>query len=74
MFVFVASQQAEEDAERIAFLQIDWHDFVVVETVEFRDDDVISTPAQLQHQATLDKMAAIGDAANAETAAPAEGA
>ncbi|KAI9145738.1 Pre-mRNA splicing factor PRP21 like protein-domain-containing protein [Paraphysoderma sedebokerense] len=30
---------AEEDAEKTAFLNIDWHDFVVVETVEFTEND-----------------------------------
>ncbi|KKY21001.1 putative pre-mrna splicing factor [Phaeomoniella chlamydospora] len=29
----------EEEAERIAYAQIDWHDFVVVETVLFTDAD-----------------------------------
>jgi splicing factor 3A subunit 1 len=40
-------QQKEEDdeAERIAYAQIDWHDFVVVETVEFTDaDDTAEVP------------------------------
>ncbi|KAK9480376.1 Pre-mRNA splicing factor PRP21 like protein-domain-containing protein [Lipomyces japonicus] len=29
----------EEEEEKIAFAQIDWHDFVVVETIEFTDAD-----------------------------------
>ncbi len=32
-------QEDAEDAERVAYLRIDWHDFVVVETIEFKDDD-----------------------------------
>jgi splicing factor 3A subunit 1 len=32
-------KEAEEEAERLSFAQIDWHDFVVVETVVFTDAD-----------------------------------
>lgn len=32
-------KEEEEDAERLAFAQIDWHDFVVVETVVFTEAD-----------------------------------
>ncbi|GMF44817.1 unnamed protein product [Phytophthora fragariaefolia] len=32
-------EAAESDAERRALAQIDWHDFVVVETITFDDDD-----------------------------------
>ena len=60
-------QQAEEDAERIAFLQIDWHDFVVVETVEFKDDDVMVAPGQLQQQlAAVPQAVPVADAADGE--------
>eukprot|EP01001_Neometanema_parovale_P005792 NODE_2199_length_1484_cov_87.675974_g2090_i0.p1 GENE.NODE_2199_length_1484_cov_87.675974_g2090_i0~~NODE_2199_length_1484_cov_87.675974_g2090_i0.p1 ORF type:complete len:475 (-),score=147.45 NODE_2199_length_1484_cov_87.675974_g2090_i0:58-1425(-) len=31
--------EAEEDQQRIAFQLVDWHDFVVVETIEFNKDD-----------------------------------
>lgn len=31
-------ETAEDDADRVAYLQIDWHDFVVVETITFDDD------------------------------------
>ena len=31
--------QAEEDETRQAFQRIDWHDFVIVETIDFGDDD-----------------------------------
>ncbi|RLN46397.1 hypothetical protein BBJ28_00014764 [Nothophytophthora sp. Chile5] len=32
-------EAAESDAERRALAQVDWHDFVVVETITFEDDD-----------------------------------
>jgi splicing factor 3A subunit 1 len=32
-------KEEEEEAEKIAYAQIDWHDFVVVETVLFTDAD-----------------------------------
>ena len=31
---------ANEDAQRTAYLQVDWHDFVIVEKIEFDDDEV----------------------------------
>jgi hypothetical protein len=31
---------ADEDAQRTAYLQVDWHDFVIVEKIEFDDDEV----------------------------------
>ncbi|TGZ84929.1 Surp module [Ascodesmis nigricans] len=34
-----AKKEEEEDAERVAYAQIDWHDFVVVETVVFTEAD-----------------------------------
>jgi splicing factor 3A subunit 1 len=33
-------QEAKEEAERLAFAQIDWHDFVVVETIVFTEEDI----------------------------------
>ncbi|KAL3664112.1 hypothetical protein V7S43_010996 [Phytophthora oleae] len=36
---------AESDAERRALAQIDWHDFVVVETINFDDDDDLGASA-----------------------------
>ncbi|CAM9217321.1 unnamed protein product, partial [Phaeothamnion confervicola] len=36
-----AAAVAEADAERVAFRSIDWHDFVVVTTVDFPEDEVI---------------------------------
>jgi hypothetical protein len=35
---------AQQDAERDAMLSIDWHDFVVVETIEFYDDEEAELP------------------------------
>lgn len=34
-----AKEVAESDAERLALAQIDWHDFVVVETIRFNDEE-----------------------------------
>jgi len=34
-----AKKEEEEDQERLAYAQIDWHDFVVVETVVFTEAD-----------------------------------
>lgn len=36
-----ARESAKEDAERMAFQQIDWTDFVVVETVDFDVDELL---------------------------------
>lgn len=33
-----------EDADRIAFQSIDWHDFVVVETIEFAENEELPAP------------------------------
>ena len=33
------AKEENEEKERIAYAQIDWHDFVVVETVLFDEDD-----------------------------------
>ncbi|KAE9028888.1 hypothetical protein PF011_g1354 [Phytophthora fragariae] len=38
-------EAAESDAERRALAQIDWHDFVVVETITFDDDDDLGASA-----------------------------
>jgi splicing factor 3A subunit 1 len=41
----------EEEAERIAFASIDWHDFVVVETIEFTDvDEKMNLPPPMSIQ------------------------
>ncbi|EDO28442.1 predicted protein [Nematostella vectensis] len=34
----------EREKERVAFASVDWHDFVVVETVEFKDDETGNLP------------------------------
>lgn len=33
------AEEEEEDADRVAFQSIDWHDFVVVETIDFPDTE-----------------------------------
>ncbi|KAF4318138.1 hypothetical protein G195_008512 [Phytophthora kernoviae 00238/432] len=38
-------EAAESDAERRALAQVDWHDFVVVETITFEDNDDLGTSA-----------------------------
>jgi splicing factor 3A subunit 1 len=38
-------EAAESDAERRALAQVDWHDFVVVETITFDDDDDLGASA-----------------------------
>lgn len=39
------SAEEEAEAERIAYAQIDWQDFVIVETINFDDDDDNELPA-----------------------------
>ena len=41
------AQAAREEAEREAMLSVDWHDFVVVETIEFYDDELDELPAPM---------------------------
>ncbi|KAI9998340.1 hypothetical protein PInf_002722 [Phytophthora infestans] len=38
-------EAAESDAERRALAQVDWHDFVIVETINFDDDDDLGASA-----------------------------
>ncbi|KAF4039803.1 Ubiquitin family [Phytophthora infestans] len=38
-------EAAEGDAERRALAQVDWHDFVIVETINFDDDDDLGASA-----------------------------
>ncbi|KAG4301457.1 hypothetical protein PCANB_002218 [Pneumocystis canis] len=41
-------KQEEEDREKIEYAQIDWHDFVVVETIEFTNaDEQMDLPAPI---------------------------
>ncbi|KAK6353426.1 SF3a splicing factor complex subunit, variant 2 [Orbilia brochopaga] len=55
-------QEEEEDKEKLAYAQIDWHDFVVVETIAFTEaDDHAELPpptslSELQH-ASLEQKA-----------------
>lgn len=37
-------QAAREEAEREAMMSVDWHEFVVVETIEFYDDELDELP------------------------------
>ncbi|KAF2674052.1 Surp module [Microthyrium microscopicum] len=37
-----AKKEEEEEAEKLAFAQIDWHDFLIVETVLFTDADEVT--------------------------------
>ncbi|XP_057292699.1 splicing factor 3A subunit 1-like [Hydractinia symbiolongicarpus] len=64
----------EKERERIAFAQIDWHDFVVVETVNFRENETANLPtpvtkdqlgARLLAQERFEKMKKSGEV-NAE--------
>ena len=41
------AKAAREDAEREAMLSVDWHEFAVVETIEFYDDEVDDLPAPM---------------------------
>ncbi|XP_028399684.1 splicing factor 3A subunit 1-like [Dendronephthya gigantea] len=44
----------EKEKERVSFAQIDWHDFVVVETVEFKDNEMGNLPPPV----TLEQLGA----------------
>lgn len=37
-------QDAEVEQERLAYSQIDWHDFVVVQTVDFQPSETLNLP------------------------------
>ncbi|KAI8627036.1 Pre-mRNA splicing factor PRP21 like protein-domain-containing protein [Xylariaceae sp. FL1651] len=62
-------KEEEEEKERLSYAQIDWHDFVVVETVVFTDaDDQANLPpptslSELQY-ASLEQKAKISVSAN----------
>ncbi|POM70734.1 Splicing factor 3 subunit, partial [Phytophthora palmivora] len=51
-------EAAESDAERRALTQIDWHDFVIVETINFDDEDDlgVSTTADEDAKGSDDDM------------------
>ncbi|KAJ8101204.1 Pre-mRNA splicing factor PRP21 like protein-domain-containing protein [Lipomyces tetrasporus] len=65
----------EAEAERIAYAQIDWHDFVVVETIEFTSaDDGVELPppmslSELEHASLEQKqmMSLFNDASRIES-------
>ncbi|RHY21520.1 hypothetical protein DYB32_009792 [Aphanomyces invadans] len=48
----------ETDVEKLAYLQIDWHDFVVVETITFDNDDATGADAALPYLETDSQPAA----------------
>ncbi|KAG7396261.1 splicing factor 3a, subunit 1 [Phytophthora boehmeriae] len=50
-------EAAESDAERRALAQVDWHDFVVVETISFEDNDDLgaSTAAEREEKESDDE-------------------
>lgn len=37
----IQKETENDDAERLAFQQIDWHDFVIVETIQFTENEVV---------------------------------
>lgn len=41
------AKAAKEEAEREAMLSVDWHDFAVVEAIEFFDDELDELPAPM---------------------------
>eukprot|EP00795_Rhopilema_esculentum_P012737 gene12737-3463_t len=47
-------EEEERERERVAFAQVDWHDFVVVETVNFREDEIANLPPPV----TLEQLGA----------------
>lgn len=60
-------KEEESDAEKIAYAQIDWHDFAVVATIEFTDSDEqadLPAPQTLNdlQSASLEQKAAFGAA------------
>ena len=42
--ISVALQEASENKEKMIYQSIDWHDFVIVEVIEFDDDDEALPP------------------------------
>ena len=62
--ISVTLQEASENKEKMIYQSIDWHDFVIVEVIEFDDDDealppplppqpVVSMPCVLAVRAVL---------------------
>jgi len=56
-------EEEKADAEKIAYASIDWHDFVIVDTIEFTEaDESIDLPppmslSELQHMSLVQKKA-----------------
>ncbi|PRW57503.1 putative splicing factor 3A subunit 1 isoform A [Chlorella sorokiniana] len=64
---------AREEAEREAMMSVDWHEFVVVETIEFYDDelDELPEPMTVKDVIRLSKAAAQPEEPEPEAAAAA---
>ncbi|XP_008785884.2 probable splicing factor 3A subunit 1 [Phoenix dactylifera] len=69
-----ARQKAEDEIEqeRQQMAMIDWHDFVVVETIEFADDEdeELPVPMTLEEVIRRSKMSVLGEEEAMETAEP----
>ena len=61
----------EDEAERLALLSIDWHDFVVVETINFEEGEEAALPAPVTKKEILQlaRAAAYQDKEDAKEAA-----
>ena len=69
----------EQERERVAYAQIDWHDFVIVETVDFQAHETLGLPppvtpgtvgARVIHQQRTDEKKRLGIADEEPTAQP----
>ncbi|KAL6627673.1 hypothetical protein ACP70R_031399 [Stipagrostis hirtigluma subsp. patula] len=71
-----ARQQAEDEIEqeRMQMSMIDWHDFVVVETIEFADDEYegLPVPLTLEELKRRKRMENLGEEEAMELAEPAK--
>ncbi|RCV26419.1 hypothetical protein SETIT_5G243700v2 [Setaria italica] len=71
-----AKQQAEDEIEqeRMQMSMIDWHDFVVVETIEFADDEYegLPVPPTLEELKRRKRMQNLGEEEAMELAEPAK--
>lgn len=69
-----ARQKAEDEIEqeRMQMAMIDWHDFVVVETIEFVDDEdeELPVPMTLEEVIRRSKLTALGEEEPMETVEP----
>ncbi len=64
-------KSANEESERVAFALIDWHQFVVVETITFNPDDEPYLPAP---KTTIEEMTRMLNQQSLDESAPAGGA